>query len=197
MSDESSALLPVDERQVEFYGDELTAVRSADGTIFVPVRPICRVLGVNWDAQRRRIQRDPVLSGQAQGVVVTTTPGGRQEMTCLPLDYIRGFLFGINANRVKRELRDRVILYQRECYHVLAEAFEDGRLTSSPAFDDLLQTDSPAVQAYKTYRALTQLARNQILLEARLTGRHDEHEQRLEEIEATLRLGGRAPRRRA
>jgi hypothetical protein len=107
-------------------------------------------------------------------------------MTCLPLDYISGFLFGINATRVKEELRERIILYQRECFRVLAEAFEEGRLTPSPSFEALLETDSAAVQAYKTFRALTRLARNQILLEARLTGRLDGHEQRLEQLESTL-----------
>jgi len=51
-------------------------------------------------------------------VAVTTTPsgsgvgGGRQEMLALPLDYVSGFLFGINADRVKPEVRDRLIHYQ-------------------------------------------------------------------------------------
>lgn len=36
------------------------------------------------------------------------------------LDY--GFLLGIDANRVKSELRDRLINYQRECYQELAAA---------------------------------------------------------------------------
>jgi len=188
---EQKALTPIEQKQVEFYGDELTAVLGPDGTVFVPVRPICRLLGVSWDGQRRRILRDPVLSDEVQGVVVTTTPGGRQEMSCLPLDYISGFLFGINANRVKAELKERVILYQRECYRVLSEAFVEGRLMATPSFDALLQTDSPAVQAYKTFSALTKLARNQILLEARLTGRLDEHEQRLDQLESTLGDPGR------
>jgi hypothetical protein len=58
-------------------------------------------------------------------------------MVCLPLDYVSGFLFGLNATRVKPELRERVILYQRECYKVLAEAFNEGRLTSEPTFNEL------------------------------------------------------------
>ncbi len=46
-------------------------------------------------------------------------------MLCLLLDYINGFLFGINARRVKPELRDRIITYQQGCYQVLAAAFLD------------------------------------------------------------------------
>lgn len=193
MSDEK-ALAPIEEKEVEFYGDDITAVRTADGNIYVPIRPICRLLGLNWDGQRRRILRDSVLDGEARGVVVTTTQGSSQEMTCLPLDYISGFLFGINANRVKPELRERVILYQRECYKTLAEAFQEGRLTADPTFSELLEGKSPAAQAYKMARAMMELARNQLLLEARLDShdtRFDQHENRLEEIEATLGDSGR------
>lgn len=182
MSDKDKALVPIEEKLVEFYGDELTAVRAENGTVYVPIRPICRLLGLNWDGQRRRILRDAVLSEEVQGVVVTTTPGGRQEMTTLPLDYISGFLFGINANRVKPEQRERVILYQRECYRVLDEAFRQGRLTATPSFDELLETDSPAVRAYKMALAIVDLARGQVLMESQL----DDYGRRLEAIEATL-----------
>jgi hypothetical protein len=48
-----------------------------------------------------------------------------QSLGATRLDYINRFLFGINANRVKPELCDRVIPYQRECYQVLAAAFLD------------------------------------------------------------------------
>ncbi len=65
-----------------------------------------------------------------------------------------------------------------EAAKVLWEAVQEGRLTVDPTFEELLKTDSPAVQAYKTFQALTKLARNQILMEARL----DEHEQRLEAV---------------
>lgn len=44
-------------------------------------------------------------------------------MQYLPLDYLNGWLFGVNANRVKEGIRDNLIRYQRECYRVLADAF--------------------------------------------------------------------------
>lgn len=126
---EEKALVPVEQKQVTFYGDELTAVLVENGVVYIPIRPICDYLGVDWSSQRQRIIRDLVLSEVAKGVVVTTTPskggrgGGPQEMLCLPLDYLNGWLFGINAQRVKDEVRDTVVRYQRECYRVLADAF--------------------------------------------------------------------------
>jgi hypothetical protein len=115
-------------------------------------------------------------------------------MLCLPLDYISGFLFGLNPDRTKPELRDRIIRYQRECYKVLNEAFQEGRLTADPSFSELLNADSPAAQAYRMARAVMELARNQVLLESRLEShgyRLDDHERRLEDVEATLGDTGR------
>jgi hypothetical protein len=127
-------------------------------------------------------------------VVVTTTdidPGSRRprssEMLALPLDYLSGFLFGIDANRVKEEIRNRLIRYQRECYRVLSEAFFEGRLNPDTDFEVLLQNDSPAAQAYKTFQALAKLARHQLILESRL----DQHEVRLEQLESTIGDPGR------
>jgi hypothetical protein len=144
---EERALVPIEQKQVEFYGDELTAVLLEDGTVYVPIRPICDYLGVDWSAQRQRVIRDLVLSEVAKGVVVITTPsksgrgGGPQEMLCLPLDYLNGWMFGINAQRVKDEVRDTIVRYQRECYRVLADAFLSPATAVSPAdaSDQVLQ----------------------------------------------------------
>lgn len=191
---ESKSLVPIEQKEVQFYEDSIVAVRLLNSSIFIPVKPICDLLGVDWGGQYRRIQRDPVLSAEIQRIDVTSTRRGTQPMVCLPLDYISGFLFGLNADRVKPELRERVLRYQRECYKVLAEAFQEGRLTADVSFDDLLANDTPAAQAYKIAAAIMKMARQQLMLEAQLethANRLVDHEQRLEEIESTLGDSGR------
>ncbi len=189
---QNSALVPVEEKQVLFYEDEITAVLveiKDTRQVYIPLRPICKRLGVTWPSQLNRIHRDPVLSKKLKGVFVMNTPGGRQEMSCLPLEYLNGWLFGINANRVNAEIRERLIRYQEECYRVLAEAFQEGQLTADPAFSDLLKSDSEAVQAYRMALAIVKLARNQILLESRLDNHEKiigKHSERLEQIETVL-----------
>lgn len=195
----NKALTPLKQKEVIFYEDMVTAVLiHADNRqeIFVPIRPICDYLGVDWSAQYRRINRDPVLAESVQGVAVTTTPsadgrgGGLQEMLCLPLKFLPGWLFGISATRVKPELQDKIVRYQRECYDVLAEAFTEGRLTTDSSFDDLLQqASSDVVEAYQIAQAIMKLARNQIMLEGRLDdhGRTlADYGRRLETIEADM-----------
>lgn len=166
MADESMALMPVEERVVEFYGDEIKGVcvihtPSNRPVYYVPLRQLCDYLGVNYSGQRQRIERDPVLSKKIRDVQVSTA-GGPQAMPSLPLDYLNGWLFGINANRVKEEIRDRVIRYQEECYQVLADAF-----VRSPAGDALDQVEALG-------QALITLAREQRQFNARLTVTEDD-----------------------
>lgn len=106
---------------VDFRSDTLVAVERDDG-VYVALRPICEALGLDWSAQWRRVQRDPVLS---EAVAMMATPFGRhgQQETCLKLDLVNGWLMGIDANRVKDEVRDKLIEYQRECHRVLFQHF--------------------------------------------------------------------------
>ncbi len=63
-------------------------------------------------------------------------------------------------------MRPKIEQFQREAANVLWEAFQEGRLTADPSFDELLQNDSDAVQAYKMAAAIMKLARNQIIVQA-------------------------------
>ena len=161
------AIVPVEQKTILFYEDEVTAVRMRDGSVFVPIKPIIERLGLNWSGQRSRLQRDPILSVEQRMCVIHTPRRGPQETLCIPLDYLSGFLFGINADRVNPEYREDVIRYQMECYKVLSEALAEGRLITDITFDDLLQTADPgAVQAYQIAQAVMRLARNQIDMRA-------------------------------
>ena len=67
----SKALLPIEQKQVLFYDDEVTAVRMDNGSIYVPIRPLCDYLGVSWQGQHRRIMDDAVLSDTVMSVNIT------------------------------------------------------------------------------------------------------------------------------
>ena len=126
----STALVPIEEREIEFYSDRLVAVLvpvpgQPVPDVLVPVQPICEHLGLSWSGQFERIKRDPVLSEASQLIRVTRIKSRRGNPTVLtlPLDFLHGWLFGINTARVKPEYRDALIRYQRECYRVLWDAF--------------------------------------------------------------------------
>lgn len=92
---------------VDFYGQPLIATQL-NGKTYVAMKPICENIGLDWDAQRQRIRRHPVLN---QGAVVITVPsaGGDQQTACLPLDMLNGWLFGVDVNRVREEVQPRLI----------------------------------------------------------------------------------------
>ncbi len=151
---DKKAIVPVEQREIEFYDDALTAVLvDTDGrqTVYVPIRPLVDALGLAWSGQYERLQRDPVLSDVIMSVRVTRTDidaGSRQphtsDMLCLPLEFVNGWLFGINANRVKPEIKEGLIRYQRECYRVLADAF----LVSATAVPPMDADDQALMQLH-------------------------------------------------
>lgn len=181
-------LIPIEQKTITFYGDEITVVQIENGSIMVPIKPICEALGVDWSSQAKRINRDDVLA-EVQGMVIMTTPGGTQKMKALPIGYVNGWLFGLTVSKVKPEFRESLKRYKRDVHHVLAKAFGRGEVTAapSPIIDDLLAKNTQAAQAYKMVMAMAEMARQQVLMEATL-GQHgtrlDEHEKRLQLIEA-------------
>lgn len=110
---------------VKFHGATLITI-DINGVAHVALRPICEAIGLDWQAQHARIMRHPVL---AASVSVTKTDAQRgnhtlkAETLVLPLDKLNGWLFGVNAARVRPELRDKLIQFQRECFDVLHQHF--------------------------------------------------------------------------
>ncbi len=177
------ALQPIEQKQVIFYEDEITAVKVESGEVFIPIRPICNNLGITLAGQRERINRDPVLSEAATSVSVTLTQQAR-DMICLPLKFLPGWLFGVNANRVKPEIRERLIRYQRECFEVLWEAFQEGRLTTDTVLDvEALAADGDeAAQALIMAQAIVRIARQQLAYQQKTDTRIDALETAVTEL---------------
>ena len=175
---EKEALIPVGQKSVDFYGDEIVAVLiegDVQQEIYVPVRPICDYLGINWASQYKRINRDPVLLEVMKPCVVVTTtqglPDQRREMQCLPLDYLNGWIFSLNANRVKAQVRDNLIRYQRECYRVLADAFVAPALSVQsidPNDQSLMQLHNMALVIASTTKEMLEVRQLSVSNETRL-----------------------------
>lgn len=119
MSLDNPTLIPV-----PFHGDTITCIETPDG-VFVAVAPICNRLGLDVTAQRRRVQRSENLYGGA--MMASPSGGGEQDMLCIPLNRLAFFLATIDVKRVKPELREGLIQYQREAADVLDRHFRQRR----------------------------------------------------------------------
>ena len=172
--DAQTALIPGDIRTVEFYGDQILGaliLLQGEPRIYVPVRPLCRHLGLNWSAQYRRIERDPVLNAEKRFVAIMATnpQGGDPETLCLPLEFIPGWLFGVDTSRIKEApIQERIILYRRECYQRLWDAFKHDILRAPEPEPSAIQPTSGAALAYELATVVQNMAREQMELEARI-----------------------------
>lgn len=110
---------------IQFHNQTLITFEH-NGQYYTAMKPICENIGLAWHSQYERIKRDEVLS---QGILVIRTPtnGGEQQMICLPIDYLNGWLFGIDIKRVKPEIRELLITYKKECYKALADYWIKGK----------------------------------------------------------------------
>lgn len=111
----STSLIPID-----FHSDRIFLLEQ-DGEPFVPMKPICDALGLDWKSQHRKL-----TSGDRDwrcGHMTIPSAGGPQEMLCLPLMLLPAWLFSVSPARVKPELKDKLIAYQAECADVLWRHF--------------------------------------------------------------------------
>ncbi len=174
MERHENILIPTNEQSVDFYGDEITTalVTVENGTqVYVPLRPICEYLGLSWSGQYERVTRDLVLSQEVKFVRVTRTKQrGNPNVVCLPLEFLNGWLFGVNAARVKPELKEKVLRYQRECHKILSHAFQIETYSTensrSSPFDTLEQLRHLGL-------AIASMAEQQIEMEQRINTRLD------------------------
>ncbi|HEX5339087.1 MAG TPA: phage antirepressor N-terminal domain-containing protein, partial [Gallionella sp.] len=119
---------------VSFQGHALTVITTESGEHLVAMKPICEAIGLQWEAQLKRIKRHPVLT-TCMSVMDIQMPGDdqRRDLAFLPLDYLNGWLFGVDASRVRPEIRERLVQYQRECFAALAAYWQQGEAVNPRA----------------------------------------------------------------
>lgn len=181
----SRTIETVEQKTVLFYDDELVAVRGDDRQVYVSLAHMCEVIGIDRRSQVRRIRQHVVL-GEGYYLGDVETSGGRQQMGLLRVDLVPMWLATLDSGRVGDDIADKLVRYQKEAAKVLWEAFQEGRLTAAPTLDELLQSKSPAAQAYRMAMAIAEMARNQLLFEAQVESRLGDYEQRLEQLEARI-----------
>lgn len=75
-------------------------------------------------------------------------------MLCLALRKLNGWLQTISPNKVKPEIRDKVVQYQEECDDVLYEYWTKGQVTN-PRKRSVMQELNAACAELKTDKAVT------------------------------------------
>ena len=111
---------------ISFNNQSLITVEQ-NGNHYVAMKPICENIGIDWRAQRQRIVRDEVLCSTVVIITTVAEDEKNREMLCLPIQYLNGWLFGIDINRCNPEIRDTLIKYKKECYQALHDYWFKGK----------------------------------------------------------------------
>ncbi|CAD6036954.1 hypothetical protein EGD47_21020 [Salmonella enterica] len=109
--------------EVVFKGDILTTIQDG-GIEYVAMRPVVESIGLDWASQTVKLNKEREKYGCCD--IATPSRGGIQNMLCIPLRKLNGWLFSINPNKVKATIRDKLISYQEECFAVLHDYWTKG-----------------------------------------------------------------------
>lgn len=103
-------------KQIEFYGDMIDVVELENGQPGVVMRRLVENLGLSWGNQTEKLQ-DPIY--MCSVIRTHDTSGREQEMLVMPVKSIPAYLFSINPNKVREDLREKLARYRLECVDVL------------------------------------------------------------------------------
>ncbi|EJH5754908.1 phage antirepressor Ant [Escherichia coli] len=111
---------------VPFHGTNLFLV-GINNEPYVPMKPVVEAMGMVWAAQFVKLKQR-----FAKGISEIEIPsaGGKQLMTCLAFRKFAAWLSSIQPNKVRPEIRDKVIQYQEECDDVLYEYWTKGHVVN-------------------------------------------------------------------
>jgi hypothetical protein len=104
------------------------AVSQNDGEHFVALKPLCEALGLDWEAQRKRTQRNPQFSTPVHMNGSWAQDGKNRDMLCIPVRQVGMWLCTINANRVSEHVRPKLLAFQEQLQVVIHDHLT-GRLT--------------------------------------------------------------------
>lgn len=109
---------------VPFHNAELFLVEH-NGQPYTPLRQIVQGMGLDWASQFTKIKQKFATCV----VEITMQILGDDQVrshTCIPVRKLPAWLYSVNPNKVKPELRDTVIKYQEECDDVLWDYWTKG-----------------------------------------------------------------------
>ncbi|MDG6310295.1 phage antirepressor N-terminal domain-containing protein [Glaesserella parasuis] len=118
------------------FNNQALITFEQNGTRYTAMKPICENIGLAWEPQLLRMKRDDILSSTMIITIIVAEDGKNREMVCLPIEYLNGWLFGIDIKRCKPEIRETLIKYKKECYQALHDYWFNGKAERKTTTDE-------------------------------------------------------------
>lgn len=111
-------------QSVEFHGTQLSVINH-NGQPYVAMKSIVEGMGLDWAGQFTKFKSNPRFCIEE---ISMQMPGDDQQraVSCMPLRKLPGWLMSIHPNKVKPEIREKVITYQNECDDALWDYWNKG-----------------------------------------------------------------------
>jgi hypothetical protein len=156
-------------QKVDFY-DELLSVALVENAMYVAVQPIVHNLLLDWEIQYQYLITDMLLSKYILSITMCGDDGKQQDMLCLHLEYLPGWLFRLQTIPQK----DKLLRYQNECFQVLWRCFQRAWTAqlllqyqlslAAPLLVDTDELSATLLQIRNTALSVAQLANEQLTL---------------------------------
>jgi len=126
---------------VSVVGTELITAINEQGMVFIAMKPLIEAMGLNWKSQSVKLNKD-----SRYGVIAIPyeTASGVQEMVSLNADHLPAFLYSINPNKVKKELRDKIIAFQNETFAVI-NSYWRGKQKHNPDLEKIIMAQNATI----------------------------------------------------
>lgn len=113
---------------VPFNGQQILTAMAA-GVAYVAMKPIVENLGMSWGTQQQKLMKQ-LDKFNCIHMNMVAADGKLRKLLCLPLKKLNGWLFSINPEKVRADIRDKLIQYQEECFSVLHDYWTKGHVVN-------------------------------------------------------------------
>lgn len=104
---------------IKFHNDDIEIIDT-----FVSVKKLCQNIGITGISdQYKKIKEDESFESKSLDIEINSVI---QEVVVIPISKINGWLFSISVNKVKPEVKKKLIEYKKECFNVLNNYFNNG-----------------------------------------------------------------------
>jgi len=108
----------------EFLGKEITLVDN-NGIAYVAMREVVEGIGLSWGTQSIKLNENS-KKFNCFHIETVGADGKNRQMLCMPIKKLNGWLFSINPNKVRADLKERLENYQEECFLALWDYWTEG-----------------------------------------------------------------------
>lgn len=151
---------------INFHGQDLLAIKDNDGNMFVAMKPIVEGMGLSWPRQFRKLQENKTKYLSCHMAIQVPGDDQTRETLFIPINKLNAWLFSVNPEKVRKDIRPGIIRYQEECAFVLYEYWHKG-VAVNPRAAQPLPSPAAKPKAVKADR-LIKITRHVVAAEMRV-----------------------------